>query len=368
MKNIIIRTDASLEIGSGHVMRCLTLANALRKQQRQIRFITRALAGHCNDLIQSQGFPIDVLDAPQNIKIEKFSSVHSLSQTLSHENWLGVSWQQDAAETSNVIKKHDVDWLIVDHYSLDSIWQTAVKPYYKNLMVIDDLADRNHICQLLLDQNFSNSLHKHYSHRTPKFCKHLLGTQYALIRENFLANRPDALQRRQGQLEKMLVFMGGSDNENDTSTVLHGLLLSIFKNLHIDVVLGKSCPHHESIRALCTQFPNARLHIQTDHMAELMRDADIAINAGGSITWERCVLGLPAIVVIQSKNQQAIAESLHKLGAHLTLGWAQNLSAQDYVDALSLIDREQLKKMSEISSALCDGLGADRVVRAILEQ
>ena len=352
---VVFRADASLTAGTGHVMRCLSLASALRERDAAVHFICREQKGHLCDLIEERGFPVSRLPA--------LEATAQAEGTPAHAAWLGTSWQEDAERSRAAIETSGTkpDWLVVDHYALDQRWEGALRALIGRIMVIDDLADRHHDCDLLLDQNFDNPLHHRYSQLVPNGAKQLLGSPYAMVRPEFLEHREAALSRRDGQVRRLLVSMGGVDPENDTAKVLAGLAMVTRNAVAIDVVIGKSSPHQQEIRKLCDCIPMAKLHIQTPHMAELMTLADLAINGGGSTTWERCVLGLPAIVAIQSDNQAAIAQAIHRIGGHQVLGRAGDLTAEDYHRAVDILTLDALIQMSKVSASLCDGNGANRV-------
>jgi len=343
--NVVFRSDASTALGSGHVMRCLTLAEVLRSHGAMVTFACRILEGHMHDAIAGRGF-----------------GVLSLSG--------GADWHEDAVHTQAAIQGAGAapDWLVVDHYALDRRWEMALRSYAGRIMVIDDLADRPHDCDLLLDQNFDSPLHVHYAGLLPFGARSLLGSEFALVRPEFALERPHALVRRNGEMRRLIITMGSTDPANDTAAALTGLAMCAANAIACDVVIGAGNPHRQAIRSLCDAMPSAELHIQTARMAELMTRADLAITAGGSTTWERCVLGLPAMVVIQSADQVPIAQVLERVGAHRVLGLSKEVAAQDYGRALQELSAQALVRMSEASAALCDGRGAERVASHLLRQ
>jgi UDP-2,4-diacetamido-2,4,6-trideoxy-beta-L-altropyranose hydrolase len=342
--NVVFRTDASTTLGSGHVMRCLTLAEVLRNHGATVSFVCCILEGHMHDAIAARGFAVLSLSGDSG-------------------------WQGDAAHTQAAIQRTRAapNWLVVDHYALDSRWEIALRNYADRIMVIDDLADRPHDCDLLLDQNFDSPLHARYARLMPSTARSLLGTQYALVRPEFALERPRALARRKGELRRVLVTMGSTDPANDTATALVGLAMCPADGIACDVVIGAGNPHRQAIRSLCDAMPWAELHIQTAHMAELMTRADLAITAGGSTTWERCTLGLPAIVTIQSADQAPIAAAVQQVGAHRVLGSSKDVAAQNYGRALQELSAQELVQMSEAAAALCDGRGAERVASHLID-
>lgn len=329
---IVIRTDASIRIGSGHVMRCLTLASLLRDKGGEVSFISRELPGHLCDYIEEKGYVLFRLPEPKQ-----------------NDGWLGISRETDAVQTVDILQqvKKNVDWLIVDHYGLDLSWEMVVRPYVRRIMVIDDLANRQHDCDLLLDQNLHNNLHLRYEGLVPSNCQKLLGPHYALLRPEFVITR-SSLRKREGIVKRILIFFGGSDLSNETKKALQALLM-LEEDLITDVVVGGSNPHKEEIRSLCLQIKNTNFHCQTENMAELMANADLAIGAGGSALWERCYLGLPSIVVVVADNQLEITNLLAKEGAILNLGWHHNVDSKELAKALKTILKQpdKLKTMSQ---------------------
>jgi UDP-2,4-diacetamido-2,4,6-trideoxy-beta-L-altropyranose hydrolase len=345
--NVVFRSDASSALGSGHVMRCLTLAEELRRRGATVAFVCQVRDGDMCDAIAARGFGVFRL----NISV------------------LEASWERDAAQTQAALQMAEVvpEWLVVDHYDLDRRWETILRRQARHIMVIDDLANRPHDCDLLLDQNFDSPLHRSYARLLPAATRLLLGTEYALVRAEFEQHRPCALARRTGQLRRILITMGGTDPANDTAVALAGLATQAADGVGLDVVIGAGNPHREAVRKLCADNPRAELHIQTSRMAELMMRADLAIAAGGSTTWERCVLGMPALVTIQSADQAPIAKAVAAVGAHRVLGSSKDVTAQDYGRAIQALTADELVRMSTISATLCDGRGTQRVATHLFD-
>jgi len=189
---LVFRTDASLTIGSGHVMRCLTLAEALRTRGAQCFFVCREHPGNLLELIRKRGFEACALHL--NTSCAAAATVDAERPTA-HAAWLGAHWRTDAAQTLAACGGSDVDWLIVDHYALDARWEAELRPACRKLMVIDDLADRNHDCDLLLDQNLVAESDARYQQRVPPGCTLLLGPRYALLQPLYRELRPQARLR-----------------------------------------------------------------------------------------------------------------------------------------------------------------------------
>ncbi|MGO3301043.1 MAG: UDP-2,4-diacetamido-2,4,6-trideoxy-beta-L-altropyranose hydrolase, partial [Pseudoalteromonas sp.] len=310
---IAFRTDASIQIGTGHVMRCLTLADELKKQGAECHFICREHQGHLNDLIQRHGHLVHHL--PVAIKLQQQENT---AQQLAHTDWLGSTQQTDAELCKVILKELKPHWLIVDHYALDLVWEKALKPHYNKLMVIDDLGDRKHIADLLLDQNYGSTVRK-YQGLVPNTCKILVGTRFALLRPEFAQWREYSLKRRENTIEvkNILVTLGGADPDNYTLKVLAQLAkIQLTPQTKITVVMGTTAPHLESVKQQAIAMPVVtQVKVNVSNMAELMSNADLAIGAAGATTWERCCLGLPTIQLVIAENQRETALALSEIDA-----------------------------------------------------
>ncbi|AEG59495.1 UDP-2,4-diacetamido-2,4,6-trideoxy-beta-L-altropyranose hydrolase [Desulforamulus ruminis] len=319
---ILIRTDSSYQIGSGHVMRCLTLAEALREEGNDVCFISRDLPGNLNDFIKEKGFKVYRLPyAKEQSK--------DLIKITRHSHWLGVHWKVDAQQTIEILSKEglDIDWIVIDHYSLDKLYEINLRPFVKKIMIIDDLADRPHECDMLLDQNYYKNMSNRYKGLIPDNCITLLGPKYALLRPEFVRARRK-LKNRSGVVNKILVFLGGTDPTNQTMKVLNAISKLNLNHIQVDVIVGQSNPHSQQIRKFCKLAPNFIFHTQVNNMAELMANSDLAIGAGGSTTLERCFLGLPTIALIVADNQAATTNAVAEAGALINLGWSKNITAE----------------------------------------
>lgn len=365
MAEITFRADASREIGTGHVMRCLTLGRVLRDAGHGVRFVTRDLPGHMGARLSSLGLPVDLLPAPER-------DLAPAEGDTAHAAWASVSWQQDAVETAAVLKTARPDWLVVDHYAFDSRWQSAVAAQTGRIMVWDDLADRPHVCDLLLDQNLGRSPDS-YLGLVPEGARILAGPAYAVLRPDFASLRKAALAARQGRgrgLARILVSMGGVDLPNATGEVLDVLARTPgLGGVRVEVILGSRAPAIAAIRRRAAALPMpVELAVDVDDMAARMARADLAIGAVGGTTWERCALGLPGLMLTIAANQRPAAQALHNAGAGILLGdlsdnhWRDNLSR-----LLSSGDlQRRLEATSHVASALCDGAGADRVLAEMI--
>jgi UDP-2,4-diacetamido-2,4,6-trideoxy-beta-L-altropyranose hydrolase/UDP-4-amino-4,6-dideoxy-N-acetyl-beta-L-altrosamine N-acetyltransferase len=358
---VVFRVDASLQMGTGHVMRCLTLAQVLKENGANVEFICRRHKGSLIDKIRSNGFIVHELGLFEETEVDT---------SLAHSHWLGATQRQDADDCVDILKTEKLDWLIVDHYALDEQWQKRLKPYYEKLMVIDDLADRKHQCDILLDQTFGRQ-QEDYLAFTTKDCELLLGSQYALLRPEFAKWRSYSIERRShSEFKQLLINMGGVDVNNVTENVLDELKLCNLPNdMNITVVMGGSAPHLESVKSKAITLPyKTEVKVDVGNMAEVMANSDIAIGAAGATTWERCCLGLPTIQFVIAKNQLFSAETL---AHHNIVKLAKEIKETTYLLESS---SEWMKSVGSAALEICDGMGSYKVFnkmtdyRIILEE
>ena len=351
-KKVAFRVDASLKMGTGHVMRCLTLAQVLKENGANVEFICRKHEGSLIDKIRSSGFVTHELEVYKEIEVDN---------RLAHSQWLGATQQQDADDCIDILKADKSDWLIVDHYALDEQWQKRLNPYYEKLMVIDDLADRKHQCDILLDQTFGRQ-QEDYSGLTSKDCQLLLGSKYALLRPEFAKWRVYSLERRsKTEFKQLLINMGGVDPDNVTGNVLDELKkCSLPSDIDIIVVMGIAAPHLESVRFKAGTLPyKVEVKVNVNNMAEVMANADIAIGASGATTWERCCLGLPTIQLITAYNQEFIAQKLNKINA------IKLVEIDDVVENLENF-KHWMKGVGKNASKVTNGNGVKAVLGYLL--
>ena len=364
--NIVFRTDASRQVGTGHDLRCLTLADTLQAAGAQCYFICREHSSNLITQIQQQGFSVCVLPAATEMAITNGRGVEAQSN---YAAWLGVDWNTDAVQTKACIGGAAVDWLVVDHYALDVRWEKILRPMCCNLMVIDDLANRVHDCDLLLDQNLGRNEHD-YRQLVPNTCTVLVGSSYALLRPEFSALRDESLRRRTiPQLKRLLISMGGVDQGNATGQVLDVLkTCALPVDLHITVVMGPHAPWLAQVQALAAGMPwSTQVLAGVSNMAQLMTDSDLAIGAAGSTSWERCCLGVPSIQLVLADNQKEAAAILEQLNAVIAISSVEELPSifqatilqRDYNALLSLMKR---------SAEICDGHGTAVVACKLLEK
>lgn len=321
---IVFRVDSSQQIGSGHVMRCLTLAERFRsKRKAEVIFLMRDLDGNLIDLVKKQEYKVNVLPR----------SAHDYDLS-GYEAWLTVPQELDAEQSISCLSGMGiVDLLVVDSYAIDILWENKLRPYSKKIMAIDDLANRRHDCDILLDQNLYEDMDTRYKYLGPGNCKLYLGPKYALLRKEFYAAKK-SMKNRTGKLNNILVFFGGVDATNETSKTLKALMMLNNKELEINVVVGDANPHKEEVKQLCRYSDKWHYYCQVNNMAELMAEADLAIGAGGTATWERCFLGLPAIVIAVADNQIEGCEVLAKHNVIKYLGFHKDVDKDSISSAV----------------------------------
>tara|TARA_B100000963_G_C22638321_1_gene678888 strand:- start:304 stop:1383 length:1080 start_codon:yes stop_codon:yes gene_type:complete len=350
---IMFRVDASIQMGAGHVMRCLVLADHLEKQGHQCIFLSRSHPGHLNDLIASKGYRV----ASAELDTVYDNSKGQLDWNM-HAHWLGVALQSDAQQTRLVLERERPDWLVIDHYAIESSWENIVSSHVGKIMVIDDLVDREHYCDVLLDQTFGRKISE-YSGMVPKHCKVFTGVKYSLLRDEFAQRRAESLLRRDnGRIKNIFVSMGRMDKDNYTSIVLEKLKNCQFEgDIVVKVVLGANAPWLSDVKSIVANMPwETILEIDVKSMADLMVEADLAIGAAGTTSWERCALGLPSILIVTAENQRSIAKNLESVGAVKVL---------DCLDNLPMLIKTAPSWLSEVShkcKTITDGHGIDNLL------
>lgn len=355
----LFRVDASVSIGSGHIMRCLTLATALRARCASCHFVSREHDGHLIELVRQRGFEVTALAAGHGPA--------TVGDRPAHVSWLGCAWESDAEQTRALVTALKPDWIVLDHYALDERWERFVCGEGTRLLIIDDLADRAHACDLLVDQNLGRAA-AHYDALVPRGCTVLAGPAYALLRPEFSRLRSVSLARREGAtLRHIFVNMGGVDQPNATGAVLAALCASdLPSDCRISVVMGMQAPWIAEVREFSAQMPWATdVLVNVTDMAERMADSDLAIGAAGSTSWERCCLGLPTLMVILAANQESGARALDEAGAALLLGRVGDIPQRLPAALLDVLQPDRLRQISDAAGALVDGYGVERVLRAL---
>jgi UDP-2,4-diacetamido-2,4,6-trideoxy-beta-L-altropyranose hydrolase len=350
---IAIRADASHRIGSGHVMRMLTLAAELRRQSADVMFVSREHPGNAAAAIHAAGFPLAPLAC----------------DPLAADAWLGANLADEIAATRSVLAS-GVDILVVDHYKLDARWEDALRSHATRIVAVDDLADRPHVCDVLLDQTFAPAMDERYRDLVPPHAVQCLGPHYALLREEFVdvAAHP---RTRTGAVERLFVFFGGADSDDYTGRALEAIRACGPEHFAVDVVIGAANPRVAQMRERLAAFPRGRLLCDAKTMAEMMNAADLALGATGMTSWERCAVGLPSIVGAIAENQIPIARNLAALGAVVDVGPMELASPDAFAKALRALclDPPRVQAIGQAARALMGddpAGGAARVAAVVL--
>lgn len=335
---VVFRVDSSEQIGSGHLMRCLTLARQFHKEKKaEILFLSRDLPGNLTKLVLDQGYCLVLF---QRIKPEKFCTGYA--------SWLTVTQDEDAKDCIEILHEEmPIDVLVVDSYAIDETWERQIRPLVRKIFAIDDLANRKHDCDFLLDQNFYLDKNMRYQGLVPENCLLLLGPQHALLREEFYEAKKH-LRKRDGRIKNILVFYGGSDRTNETIKALQAIVrIDGCNRLTVNVIVGSSNPYRDEVKDFCQQYEFLHYYCQVDNIAKFMNEADLSLGAGGTTIWERCFLGLPTIVTAVAENQLKICEDCAKAGYIVYLGINKTVTVQTIYRELlrRCIETDDLEKI-----------------------
>jgi len=355
---IVFRVDSSTIMGSGHLMRCLTLAKLMRNYgDVDIRFICRDLEGNISSVVSDNDFNLIMLPAAEyNTDLSSYAA------------WLTVSQEQDADETIDAIRSiscdFQADYIIVDSYAIDEIWEKKLRPYTKKIFVIDDLANRKHACNYLLDQTYGIEYSSKYDGLVPPGCVQFLGTPYSLLKPEYRKLRKEIDLLRQ-EIKNILVFFGGSDDTGETVKFLEALKQKRYEQYHFIVIIGSGNPQKNVIKTYCDEMDNVEFHCQIDNMEYYISISDIAFASAGVNTWERCVLGLPSIITVTAENQQEIAAKMREQNAAVILGDFEAVTSEDYAEALRTIDEIDITSLSKNAAKLMENDGMDELLKVI---
>ncbi|MBT8551996.1 UDP-2,4-diacetamido-2,4,6-trideoxy-beta-L-altropyranose hydrolase [Polynucleobacter paneuropaeus] len=363
MLKFIFRADASLEIGTGHIMRCLSLAEGLRKSGSCI-FICRDLQGNLSDLIKRRGFK--VIKLPPIFPKKKVP-------TVSWGKLVHTDSIEDANETIASLEGLRADWIIVDHYSLDAAWEMALRGSSHKLMVIDDLANRQHDCDLLLDQTLGR-LASDYQPLVPSGCELKLGPRFALLDSRFSKLRPISLARRAGQNEvkRLLISLGGSDKDGVTKQVLDSLSerVNLPADALIKIVLGKYAPDLDLLRKRATCLPwRTEVLVDIDTMPFEIANSDLVIGAGGISSWERACLGAPSLVIPVAENQSSNIRALEESGSCISVKKLDSgkLDSSDFIAKLNeILKPNVIASVRQASYKITEGNGVDLIANYLV--
>jgi len=358
LKQVVIRADASSLIGAGHVMRCLTIASELKDEGCKVVFIMSNIDGHMAGLIKEQGFEVRIIN----------EELDSSKVKCEFSAWNEGLQKDDADQCVRVFQEFaNVDLLVVDHYCLDSHWENILSAYTRKLVVIDDLANRPHACDILLDQNYFSNMDERYDGLIGDGCRLLLGPEYSLLDNKYRLIAGKTRDFSKG-ITRILMFFGGADPDNVTMMALQGLVPVLPTDVLTDVIIGSSNRHASELHDFCDEYDNVNVYQGIDNMQDYIADADIAFGAGGVSTWERCVSGLPTFTVSIAENQKQTSNDLHDKNAIVYLGATSEISGQDFSDAYMWArdNLDELEKVSNNAAAIM-GSGAGKSGLTLLE-
>ena len=331
-KKYFIRCNSGLKIGIGHVMRCFSLAETLTDMKCKVNFICEELEGNIIHFLKEKNFEVLSIKNDNDVK--------------------------------QILKDNSNSSLIIDDYNIDEKFETIVRPYVKQIIVIDDLANRKHNCDLLLDQNFSGKNIDKYNNFIPKNCVRLFGPRFALLRNEFLENR--RVRNINFPVKNIFISYGGVDSTDETTKVLVAIKNLKNNNLKVNAIIGDSNIQREKIRDLCSLIPNVNFISKFDGISKIMNESDLAFGAKNSSMWERMCLGVPSIVTITSEDQINATEALSENQYIINIGLAENVSSKDYERILNEISEKELNEISKKSYELVDGKGTKRSAEQII--
>ena len=338
-------------MGGGHILRCLGLAEALARRGSKVTFVCASIPDTLAARVTEAGHALHRID-PTSPAPDGEPGWERKPLAPEHQ-------RVDAGRTLRAAG--EAEFVVVDHYQLDAAWLDAVEGARK--LVVDDLANRPQPCDVLVDQTLGRSV-SDYRSLVPGSCRVLAGPRYALLRSEFPAARPRALQRRLrgGPCRRVLISMGTTDVDGVTARALTSVLAAGVTS-DIDVLLGHDAPSLGVVRETASRAPQVTLHIDRTEMASLMTEVDAAVGASGSSSWERCCLGLPAVTLAVAANQRLVAESLASVGATVAVGRPEQIG----VTLAALIDDDNARaQMTAAAAAVTDGAGADVVAGVLL--
>ena len=345
----LIRVDASVWIGSGHVMRCLVLADEMREQGWSVKFACLPQKGDMCEYVTARGYEVINLTAPTEWKVPQ--------NTSDYDAWLQRDVKEDAHETIQYLK--DIDWVVCDHYAIEEEWQKLVHDNSNaKIITIDDLV-RNHEAEIVIDQTLNRKPDVYQSGELV-----LTGIEFALLAPQFAEKRILASKRSSlTKPIKVLVTMGGVDLPNASLRVLQALI-SCGLDKKITILLSERSPNFKRVAEFSNQYKNITHVAFTSEMAELMVTHDVAVGAPGSTSWERACLGLPSIIIPLADNQSEISDQLQK--EELAIKLDLNVIESNFANVFEMVVKNW-KAMHTKNLSICDGLGVKRVVATITE-
>ena len=362
--NFAFRVDASPQIGLGHVMRCLALADAAKSQGAACHFLSAVMPNHMAHRLRDSSHSFTQLPANLAPKAPE-------DPQLTHSNWITGSQKQDANACLSALKDQRVDWVVLDHYGLNHIWQKEIRAIGANMAVLDDIADRIFDTDLLVDPNPVRAQNNPYVSLVPQGADLCLGGDFAILRPEFAEMRGQSISNQSQSSSrklKLLVMFGGTDPQNATGRVLQALksLPEVLARItSVDIVMGKGSEHLDRVASSAEALPvQTHLDIDLRDVANLMSRCDLCIGAAGSAAWERCCLGLPSLLFKLADNQAEILNYLEQVGAGIAL---PDLDPKSLDAAFATVDDMKLQRMSQTALGLVDGLGSGRIIARMMQ-
>lgn len=338
---VMFRPDVSERTGLGHLSRCLTLADELSKHGASVAFILDEQARGVLSILEAKGYSILWIDPATRLEDEPC--------------WM-----------SQRLKPPIVDWIVVDHYRIERTWEMKIRPLTRKIMVIDDLADRAHDCDVLLDQNAFSDHDDRYDTLVPAAAIKLLGCQYALLRPQFAEVRT-CMKPRAAEIANIMISYGGSDPTHEVVKALECVIHE--PHIHFHIVLGTLHSRKEQIRDFCRKHDHVSLYIQTDRMADIMATCDLALCSAGTMTWERYCLGLPGVTTAVASNQISNAKNGHEMGIDYYLGTHDQVTPADLIRGMEYWKQHPERRLEASIQAmqLVNGLGVQKIVEVLYE-
>lgn len=353
---VAVRTDATVEIGIGHVKRCLALAQALRAMGAELLFVMRPGDVDAAAMVAAEGFDSCALSVPAG-------DFAPAADDLSHAGWARVAWDADATETVAALSAWPPDWLIVDHYAFDARWQDAVRAGLGcRLAAVDDLADRPHSVDLLIDHGYAADHRAKYGAFAARVPRLLGGPHYALLGAVYAdADRNPAA----APVRSVGVFMGGVDAFDFSATTIRALRDALGFDGDIEVASTSANPHLAPLRTLAAA-QRVELLLDRPELSGFFARHELHVGAGGGATWERCCIGAPTLAIVTAANQRAVLKPLAELGVVEAFEPAADAAATLAVAIAHLIaDDDRRQRLAASARRLVDGRGAARVAEAM---
>ncbi len=340
-------------MGIGHLVRCLTLADAFTERGLVCHFLCKDHPGMAKNLIERKGHIFYIL------KLDD-----SFEGGSKYENWIGSSQKKDASLCLRYMNNQSVSILVVDHYGLDQYWESRLAPYVGYIIAIDDLVNRAHYCDVLVDATYGR-IGEDYNNLCGEKTKLLMGSEYCFLRAGFSQLREQAKNKRERTtcITRILINFGGTDPQGYGVTTLNILINNNIK-VDIDIVVGSSCLSLSELENISNNNKNIALHVDTEEVALIMYQSDFTIGSLGGSSWERCCLGLPSLTVMAAGNQQCIAEVLAVSGA------TKRIEFDVMAESINSIfensnDFSWWHEMSKKSFSICDGEGISNIISEI---